>query len=254
VAGYVLVKDGNSLKLNQESAGPGDVDHFVISAISSPQTVGTPITGITITAQDASNATATSFTGTVTFSGTGGFTGTSASFIAGVLNGVSVTPTVSGSGLTLIVSDEVLAKTGMATITIQSQYDAWAGGTLFDADTNGDGVKNGLAFLLGADGPASAITLPAISQSGGNLTMAFNYLKPANRGSASLSVEHSSNLGISDPWTAVPVTDENSDPTNGVTFVVTAGDGSANGITATISSTEAASGKLFARLNATQIP
>jgi autotransporter-associated beta strand protein len=255
VAGYVLlVKDGNSLVLNQESTGPGPVDHFVISAISSPQTVGTPITGITITAQDASNATATGFTGTVTFSGTGGFTGTSASFTLGELTGVSVTPTVSGSNLTFEVDDGD-SHTGSTTITtIQTQYAFWAGGAAFDADTNGDGVKNGLAFLLGADGPASAITLPAVSQSGGNLTMAFNYLKPANRGSASLSVEHSSNLGISDPWTAVPVTDENSGPTNGVTFVVTAGDGTANGITATISSTEAASGKLFGRLNATQIP
>jgi hypothetical protein len=231
------------------------VDHFVISAISSPQTVGTPITGITITAQDASNATATSFTGTVTFSGTGGFAGTSASFTLGVLDGpINVTPTVAGNDLTFEVDDGD-SHTGSTTITtIQTQYAFWAGGAAFDADTNGDGVKNGLAFLLGADGPASAITLPAISQSGGNLTMAFNYLKPANRGSASLSVEHSSNLGISDLWTAVPVENENSGPTNGVTFVVTAGDGTANGITATISSTEAASGKLFARLNATQIP
>ena len=70
----------------------GPLDHFAISPISSPQTVGTPITGITLTAQDASNNTVTGFTGTVTFGGTGGFSGTSANFTAGVLTGVERDP------------------------------------------------------------------------------------------------------------------------------------------------------------------
>ena len=86
---------GNELRLNitfTGGGGPGPLDHFAISPISSPQTVGTPITGITLTARDASNATVTTFTGTVNFGGTGGFTGTSATFTAGVLSGVSVTP------------------------------------------------------------------------------------------------------------------------------------------------------------------
>ena len=86
-------------------AGPDPVDHFAISAITSTQTVGTPITGITLTAQDFSNNTFTSFTGTVTFGGTGGFTGTSGSFIAGVLTNVSVIPTAAGSNLTFTVTD-----------------------------------------------------------------------------------------------------------------------------------------------------
>ncbi|HSH16472.1 MAG TPA: MBG domain-containing protein, partial [Verrucomicrobiae bacterium] len=80
---------------------PGTVNHFAISSIPSPQTVDTPISGITVTARDSSNATVTGFSGTVTFGGTGGFTGTSASFTAGVLSGVSVTPQVAGSDLTL---------------------------------------------------------------------------------------------------------------------------------------------------------
>ncbi|NOZ60077.1 MAG: hypothetical protein GXO74_00195, partial [Calditrichaeota bacterium] len=42
----------------------GNVDHFQISAISSPQTAGTPFS-VTITAQDANNQTVTNFTGTV---------------------------------------------------------------------------------------------------------------------------------------------------------------------------------------------
>jgi len=99
------------------TSGPGLLDHFAISAIGSPQTVGTPITGITLTAQDASNQTVTSFSGTVTFSGTGGFSGTSAPFSFGVLSDVSVTPANAGSDLTLVVTDLVSTKTGSQTIT-----------------------------------------------------------------------------------------------------------------------------------------
>ncbi len=137
-------------------AGPGPVASFTISPIASPQTVGSPITGITLTAKDASNAIATGFTGTVTFGGTGGFTGTSASFTAGVLTGVSVSPTVAGSNLTLTVNDGA-SHTGSATIaTIQTPYAAWTGtGVTFDADSNNDGVDNGMAWLLGAANPSA---------------------------------------------------------------------------------------------------
>ncbi len=60
------------------TVNPGALDHFAISTISSPQTAGTAITGITLTAQDANNNTATNFTAQVTYSGTAGITGTSA--------------------------------------------------------------------------------------------------------------------------------------------------------------------------------
>ena len=128
------------------------------------------------------NATATSFTGTVTFGGTGGFTGTSANFIAGVLTGVSVTPTVAGSNLTFTVNDGA-SHTGSTTITtIQTQYEAWALGGAFDADANGDGVKNGMAFLLGAASPTSAVTLPTVSQTSGDLVLNFSMRNLAARG------------------------------------------------------------------------
>ena len=161
--------DGNDLKINITSVGSSSVDHFVISSIGSSQTVGTPITGITITAQDASNATATSFTGTVTFGGTGGFAGTSATFVSGVLSGVSVTPTVSGSNLTLTV-DDGSGHTGSATIvTILSLYEDWSSGTfenpLLDsspgADPDGDGITNFHEYAFG--------TYPT-AQSGGGIT------------------------------------------------------------------------------------
>jgi len=250
---------GNDLVLNVTSTGgggPGPLDHFAISAIVGTKTVGTPITGITLTAQDASNATATGFTGTVNFGGTGGFSGTSASFTAGVLNGVSVTPTLAGGNLTFTVTDGVSGKTGSALITtIQTQYAAWSGGAAFGADANGDGVKNGLAFLLGAAGPNAAVTLPVTTQSSGNLVLNFSMLNAASRGAATLNVEHSSDLGISDAWlgAVVPDTAGPSGPVNGVSFNVTLGSPS-NSVTATISSSNAAAGKLFGRLKAVQAP
>ena len=94
----------------------GALDHFTISAISSPQTVGTAITGITLTAQDVNNNTLSTYTGTVVFSGTAGITGTSASFTGGVLTGVSVTPTAAGTAMTLVVTGS--AKTGTTSFTV----------------------------------------------------------------------------------------------------------------------------------------
>ncbi|MEI8043020.1 MAG: invasin domain 3-containing protein, partial [Verrucomicrobiota bacterium] len=99
---------------------PGALDHFAVSSISSPRTAGTAITGVTLAAQDANNNTVTGFDGAgnyVTYSGTAGITGTSGNFSAGVLSGVSVTPTKAGSSLTLIVTGGSPGKTGMATIT-----------------------------------------------------------------------------------------------------------------------------------------
>ena len=93
----------------------GAVDHFAISAISSPQTAGTAFNITTITAQDANNNTVTGFTSTVTFGGTAGVTGTSPGFTAGVLSNASVTPTVAGSNLTVTVNDGS-GHTGSATI------------------------------------------------------------------------------------------------------------------------------------------
>jgi hypothetical protein len=231
----------------------GPLDHFVISPINPPQTVGTPITGITLTAKDASSNTVTGFTGTVTFGGTGGFYGSSANFVTGVLSNASVTPTVAGGNLTLTVSDGAspTPHTGSTTIaTIQSAYDAWSGGETFDDDVNGDGVGSGVAWLLGAANPNAntAGLLPAVSRNNGNLVLTFRCLNAANRGGAALNVQHSNNLGASEPWASAAVP-ETSGPVSGVNFTITP-DGDFNNVVATIPDTEATGGKLFGRLKA----
>jgi fibronectin-binding autotransporter adhesin len=233
--------------------GHGPLDHFTITPdpIGGTQTVGTPITGITITAKDASNNTATEFTGTVTFSGTGGFTGTSDSFILGELSGVSVTPANAGSGLTLIVTDGVAGKTGTATITtIQSQYDAWAGGALFNADDNGDGVENGLAWILGAANPnASALgLLPAVSTSGVNMLFTFKRNQASINANTALTIDvgttlaswpNGYNVGADTAGSSAGVTIAKDSPVSGTDTV-------------TLTVTKSPDAKKFARLKATQ--
>lgn len=146
----------------------GTVDHFAISSISTLQTVGKPITGITITAQDANNQTVASFTGTVFFGGSSGITGTTTNFVNGVLSGVSVTPNVAGNNLTLTVSDVAL-HTGMTTLSVQTMYEEWSDGStltgddaLPNADPDGDGLTNVQEFAFGLN--------PTANGSGGTLS------------------------------------------------------------------------------------
>lgn len=131
-----------------------------------------------------------------------------------------------------------------------SPYDIWSGGAPFDGDANSDGVSNGLAFLLGAANPNALALglLPTVTEDGGGLVLTFDMLNAAARGDATLSVEHSSDLGIADLWTTVAVPGATDGPTNGVTFTVT--DSDPLKVTATISASQAASGKLFGRLKA----
>jgi hypothetical protein len=152
----------------------------------------------------------------------------------------NATVSISGNNLLLNV-----------TSTGQNPYQTWSGGASFNADSNNDGFPNGVAFMLGASSPTSAVSRPTFTQTSAGLVMNFNMLKPANRGTTTLSVMHSRDIGMADPWTTVPVTDTNSGPTNGVTFIVTPGGGTTDAVQATISTSEASgTGKLFGRLKA----
>lgn len=167
--------------------------------------------------------------------------------LSGLIDGGPGTGTlqISGSG-----TDIELVVSGVGAGT---PYQNWSGGAAFGDDANGDGVDNGLAFLLGAANPnANALgLLPTVDESGGSLVLSFSMLNAAKRGTATLSLEHSGDLGIADAWTAVLVPDADSGPTSGVTFTVLPGDPK-NTVTATISSSEAVGGKLFGRLEASQ--
>jgi hypothetical protein len=175
---------------------------------------------------------------------------------------VQVTPTSAGTLKLRIKSDAIIEDNAGndlvvpvsddTTITVQTQYQAWAGGAVFGADANGDGVSNGLAFLLGAANPsANALDLlPKVDETDGNLVLTFSIRNLANRGAASLNVEHSSDLGLTDAWEIALVPDTSS-TVNDVIFSITP-DGILNDVIATIPASKAAGGKLFGRVESNE--
>jgi autotransporter-associated beta strand protein len=142
---------------------------------------------------------------------------------------------------------------------IAGGYGAWSGGAAFDADSNGDGVSNGLAWLLGAaNKDVSALgKLPVVTQSGGNLVLTFDCLNATNRGAAVLKVQYSRDLGSTDLWAThdsavVPGTAPTTVTVGGVDYVTTA-NGDLIHVVATIPASAAAPGtKLFGRLKGIQ--
>lgn len=154
------------------------------------------------------------------------------------------------AGTNLYTFDET---TGVLTLALAG-YAEWSGGAPFDADANGDGVENGLAWLLGAANPnANAVgLLPTVTQSGNNLVLKFNCLNAAKRAGATLNVEHSSDLGLTDPWEAA-LMPESDGTVNDLVFDITAGD-PLNAVEVTIPASKASGGKLFGRLNGVNTP
>jgi autotransporter-associated beta strand protein len=164
-----------------------------------------------------------------------------------------------GSGATSI-DDTHFSGGGTLTVTSGgSPYDTWATGSeSFNGDANGDGVQDGLAFLLGAATPGTNATglLPTVSKNGTGLVMTFDCLSAANRGTAVLDLQHSGDLGLTDAWAAalVPGTEPLTVTVSGVDFVTTA-NGALIHVVATIpSSGNDLAGKLFGRLKASETP
>ena len=138
-------------------------------------------------------------------------------------------------------------------ITSTTPYLTWAGAAPFHGDANGDGVSNGLAFLLGAASPnANAVgLLPVITKSANGLTLFFSMLNAATAGTSVMNVQHSSDLGVRDPWETetIPAV---SGIFGGITFVISTASPTLNTVQATISSTQSEEGRLFSRLQAEQ--
>ena len=109
------------------------VDHFALSAIASPQTVGTPFT-VTITAQTTSNVTVPTFNGSVNINGLIGGVwvavtpSTTPAFTNGVWTG-TVTIQQPGTGIVLTVTDS-FGHSG-----ISNSFNATAPATWFNVST-----------------------------------------------------------------------------------------------------------------------
>jgi len=138
--------------------------------------------------------------------------------------------------------------------TGQTAYEDWAGGAAFGDDENGDGVSNGLAFLLGAADPdVSALgLLPQVSENNGDLVLEFDCIAGDERGDAALSVQYSNDLGNLDAWVGALVPGVVGNTTVGSVNFVATENGDLIHIVATIDSGEADAGKLFGRLQAVE--
>lgn len=128
-------------------------------------------------------------------------------------------------------------------------YSGWAGGAAFTADANGDGVDNGLAWLLGALNPsANALgLLPVQVNDGTYLKLSFQRVNPL--APAKLYVEYGTDLS---GWTRLEVPASSGTIGGDIVVVVTPGSPT-DSVTVKIPTThQSASGGLFARLAATE--
>jgi hypothetical protein len=198
---------------------PGALDHFAISSISSPQTAGTPITGVTITAQDAHGNTVTTFAGQLTYGGTAGVTGNSGIFASGVLSGASITPIKAGNNLTVTVMD-ANGHTGSTTIaTINpgpfghyavtfSPPPFYAGGTWTTYATAEDAYGN---TVTSASGTVTFTSSSSNMTWDGNHDSTYGNTPPENQATLSSGI---ASISTGDPTVETGVTTTASDGTH----------------------------------------
>jgi fibronectin-binding autotransporter adhesin len=126
-------------------------------------------------------------------------------------------------------------------------YATWATGSEpFDGDANGDGVKDGLAWILGALNPAANALdkLPTVGTPTGFLTLDFDRVNPY--APAKLYVEYGSDLA---GWTKLEIPATSGTIGGDIEVVVTSG--TPDQVLVKIpTATHASGGKLFARLSA----
>jgi hypothetical protein len=149
---------------------------------------------------------------------------------------------ITGSTLELVV-------TGLGGV---DPYTTWSGGAAFGDDANADGIDNGIAFLLGAVSPATNALglLPTATRNEDALVLTFDCLPAAERGTATLEVQHSNDLGLPHPWFGAPVPGEVGTTTaGGIQFTVT-DPGAPGGLLKVVATIQSPAGKLFARLRA----
>ena len=205
----------------------------------------------TVTAADFGNAGAASVTiGTVTETAPGVFSVQATPNTAGSLklkvNAGADLKDVAGNALNTLSA--IADDTEIAIIT---DYAVWSGGAAFDADSNNDGVDNGVAWILGATGPNAGATglLPTLDNASDPDFFIFNLRRndlAAADANTVIKVQYGSTLA---GWT---------DATAGPDVVITPfNDFHATGIDKVevkIRRTLAAGGKLFTRLHATVTP
>jgi autotransporter-associated beta strand protein len=177
----------------------------------------------------------------------------------------------------LVIDDSAFVGTGTWAVArngnnIELQYTAGGGDTYetwasakglagpdaaFDADPDGDGIKNGMEFILGGEpnpanpGANSNALLPTVSETSGDLIFTFRR-KDLSEGVATLSFQWSTDLSFP-PVNNVPVGADDS-TTDGITVNVAENspDADTDTITITVPAAKADQGRVFGRLVATR--
>jgi hypothetical protein len=133
-------------------------------------------------------------------------------------------------------------------VTVRTLFESWAAdeAITFTGDANGDGIADGMAWLLGATSPSANATglLPAIAGNQAALQATFTMRNPANRGAAVLNLQYGTTLGS---WTTVAVPGE-SGTHDGVVFAITP-NGETSTVVVTVPATTAPDGRIFLRLS-----
>jgi autotransporter-associated beta strand protein len=121
----------------------------------------------------------------------------------------------------------------------------------FNDDPDGDGVANGLEWILGGnprDGQSGSL-ITTTASAGGGLTLSFTRNEDSI-GIATLAVDY--NATLASPWNSAAIGATSSGPdANGVTVTIDAVP-SPDAVTVNIPASNAPGGKLFGRLKATQ--
>ncbi len=146
----------------------------------------------------------------------------------------------------------------LASTTVASPYLVWASingldgspgkDPAFEADPEGDGIANGLEWILGGNplAPDAASLLDASGDGTAGLILTFDR-EESSIGTAGLIVQWST--GLDGNWTDVPVEASGGSYASGVTVIVDEG-ATPDRVTVTIPASNAPDGKLFARLKA----
>jgi autotransporter-associated beta strand protein len=136
--------------------------------------------------------------------------------------------------------------------TGQTAFEAWSGGATFNADANGDGVSNGLAWILGAaDTTANARSLlPTVSSSGTNMVYTFKRIQASINANTALTIELGTTLSA---WpTTYTVGTDDAGSTLGVTIAKDSPSAGTDTVTLTVA--RGADAKKFVRLKAVLTP
>lgn len=133
-------------------------------------------------------------------------------------------------------------------VRMPTPFETWTGGgeATFTGDANGDGLADGLAWLLGALNPIenAGPLLPSARAVNGALEVNFRMLNPSKRGGAVLGFQYGTDLGS---WTTVAIPGQ-SGTHEGVEFVIIP-DGDIHHVKAIVPASAAGSqGRLFVRL------